>query len=159
MKENREMAPLPPDPGQAPPRPRRGAGVGPAAGRLARLKRHAKRLKRQVWTVWLAMRDPETPLLARGIIVITIAYAASPVDLIPDFIPLLGYLDDLVILPALVALALRLIPPAVAARCRREAWRHLRAGERVRTPAALAAAALFILAWLALAAWLASLFL
>jgi uncharacterized membrane protein YkvA (DUF1232 family) len=124
-----------------------------------RLKRRAKRLKRQLWTVYLALRDPATPFLARAVIACALAYAASPIDLIPDFIPVLGQLDDLVIVPALIALALRLVPAEVAARCRREAWTRLGSGERVRTRGGTAAAALFALAWLALGAWLISLFL
>ncbi len=124
----------------------------------ARLRRRAGRLKRQIWALFLAWKDPETPVFARIVIICTIAYAVSPVDLIPDFIPILGQLDDLVILPALIVLAIRLIPPAVMARCRREAWKRLASGERVKTPAAIAAAVLFSLVWLGLILWLVSLF-
>lgn len=102
-----------------------------AYSRLSRLKRRARRLKRRLWAVYLAWKDPATPFLARAIIALTIAYAVSPIDLIPDFIPVLGQLDDLIILPALIVLALRLIPPEVAARCRREAWQHSKAGDRI----------------------------
>lgn len=123
---------------------------------LSLLKRRARRLKRQVWALFLAWKDPATPVVARIVIACAVAYALSPIDLIPDFIPVFGYLDDLVILPALITLALRLIPAEVAARCRREAWRRLRSGERVRTPAAWFASALFALLWLGLAAWLVS---
>jgi uncharacterized membrane protein YkvA (DUF1232 family) len=125
----------------------------------ARLERRASRLKRRIWALYLSLKDPATPLLARIVIVCAIAYALSPIDLIPDFIPILGQLDDLVILPALIALALKLIPSEVTARCRREAWKRLGSGERVRTPAAIAAAILFGLAWLSLAAWILSLIL
>jgi uncharacterized membrane protein YkvA (DUF1232 family) len=127
--------------------------------RLARLKRRARRLKRQLWALFLAWKDPETPLLARVIIVIAIAYAASPIDLIPDFIPVLGQLDDLLIVPALIALALRFIPPQVALRCRREAWKRLASGDRVKTPVAAVASGVFVLAWACLAAWIVSLLL
>jgi len=126
---------------------------------LVRLRRRARRLKRQIWAVYLAWKDPETPALARVVIALTIAYAASPVDLIPDFIPVLGQLDDLVIVPALIVLAMRLIPKSVAARCRREAWRRLASGQRLRTPGAFVASALFALSWIALAAWIVSRFL
>lgn len=125
----------------------------------ARLKRRASRLKRQVWALFLAFKDPRTPLLARVVIIVAVAYAVSPIDLIPDFIPILGQLDDLLILPILVALAIRMIPPDVTVRCRREAWRHLKAGDRVNTPAGTIAAIVFALVWIATIAWLVSLFL
>lgn len=124
----------------------------------ARLKRRASRLKRQVWALFLAFKDPRTPVLARVVIIVAVAYAVSPIDLIPDFIPVLGQLDDLLILPLLIALAIRMIPPDVTVRCRREAWRHLRAGELVNTPAGTVAAIVFALAWIAAVAWLVSLF-
>jgi uncharacterized membrane protein YkvA (DUF1232 family) len=122
------------------------------------LKRRAVKLKRQLWALFLAFKDPETPALSKAIIIVAIAYATSPIDLIPDFIPVLGQLDDLIILPALIALALRLIPPGVAARCRREAWKRLEAGDRFRTGASVAASAVFVAAWLAVVVWVVSLF-
>ncbi|MDB5846542.1 MAG: hypothetical protein JWP29_294, partial [Rhodoferax sp.] len=75
-------------------------------------------------TLWFAYRDPATPWFAKALCWFVVAYALSPVDLIPDFIPVLGYLDDLVLLPALVWLALRLLPPAVvdASRLKADAW-------------------------------------
>lgn len=124
----------------------------------ARLKRRASRLKRQVWALYLAFKDPRTPVLARVVIIVAVAYAVSPIDLIPDFIPILGQLDDLLLLPILIALAIRMIPPDVTVRCRREAWRHLRAGDRVSTPAGTIAAIVFALVWIAAIAWLVSLF-
>jgi uncharacterized membrane protein YkvA (DUF1232 family) len=123
------------------------------------LKSRAARLKRQLWALYLAWKDPETPFLARVLTICAIAYAASPIDLVPDFIPVIGQLDDLIIVPALVALAIRLIPPRVWARHRREAWKLLASGARVRTPAATVAALVFGLAWAALAAWIVSLLL
>ena len=131
----------------------------PVFSRWARLKRRAARLKRQVWAIFLAWKDPATPFPAKAVIAVTIAYAVSPIDLIPDFIPFLGQLDDLIIVPALIVLALRMIPPEVAARCRRDAWRHLAKGERVRTPAGALAAAVFGIVWILLAVWLVGIFL
>ena len=123
-----------------------------------KLKRRAAKMKRQLWALFLAFKDPETPWKAKAIIIVAIAYATSPIDLIPDFIPVLGQLDDLVIVPVLVALALRKIPPKVAARCRREAWKHLEAGDRFKTGASKAASAVFVAIWLAVVVWVASLF-
>lgn len=95
---------------------------------------------------------------ARIIIIIAVAYAVSPIDLIPDFIPVFGQLDDLLLLPILIALAIRMIPPDVTARCRREAWQHLKSGDRVSTPAGTVAAIVFALVWIAAIAWLLSQF-
>lgn len=128
--------------------------IGPAW--YVRLKRRAKRLKRQVWAMFLAFKDPRTPLLPRCIIIFTVAYAISPIDLIPDFIPFFGQLDDLLLLPALILLAIKLIPNDVYVRCRREAWRHLASGERIKTPATTVIAVCFSLVWVCLALWILS---
>lgn len=118
--------------------------------RYAKLKRRAAKLKRQIWALFLAWKDPGTPALAKIVIAATVAYAVSPVDLIPDFIPVLGQLDDLVILPLLIMLAIRLIPPEVAARTRREAWKHLASGDRFKTPAGTIASVVFVVIWVLL---------
>jgi uncharacterized membrane protein YkvA (DUF1232 family) len=114
------------------------------------LKRWAKGLKRDVVALWLAARDPRTPALAKLVAGLTAAYALSPVDLIPDFIPVLGYLDDLLIVPAGIWLALRLIPP--------ELMTELRAAAEARaTPRSLAGAVAVVATWLvalALLGWL-----
>ncbi|MBP0985155.1 MAG: DUF1232 domain-containing protein [Oscillospiraceae bacterium] len=86
-----------------------------------KLKERARRLKSDIPAVFLALRDKETPLPAKIFAGITVGYALSPIDLIPDFIPVLGQLDDLLLLPALAALTIRLIPAQVMERCRREA--------------------------------------
>lgn len=74
------------------------------------LKERAKTLKKNVPVVFLCLKDKETPFIAKLIAAITVGYALSPVDLIPDFIPVLGYLDDVILLPALIALTIKLIP-------------------------------------------------
>lgn len=80
---------------------------------LDALKLRAKALRTETYSLYLAARDPRTPWTARGLILLVVAYALSPIDLVPDFIPVLGYLDDLIIVPAGIALALRLIPTEV----------------------------------------------
>ncbi|KSV85119.1 MULTISPECIES: YkvA family protein [unclassified Sinorhizobium] len=81
--------------------------------RLKRVKQWARQIKRDVVALWFAARDPRTPLSAKFVAGAVAAYALSPVDLIPDFIPVLGYLDDLVIVPLGILLAVRLVPPAL----------------------------------------------
>lgn len=78
-----------------------------------KLKKRADLLKRDIITLYYAYRNPAIPLLPKIIVLIALAYALSPVDLIPDFIPVLGYLDDLVIIPALISLSIRLIPEKI----------------------------------------------
>jgi uncharacterized membrane protein YkvA (DUF1232 family) len=85
------------------------------------LKERAQQLKTDIPAVFLAMKRRETPLLAKILAAIAIAYALSPIDLIPDFIPVIGLLDDVILLPVLIALAIKLIPADVFAECRKEA--------------------------------------
>ncbi|MFV0519245.1 MAG: YkvA family protein [Lachnospirales bacterium] len=77
------------------------------------LKARAKKIKSDIPILFLSLKDKDTPFLAKLIGVLTIAYALSPIDLIPDFIPVLGYLDDVILLPALIALAVKLIPKEI----------------------------------------------
>jgi len=85
------------------------------------LKERAKKLKTDIPAVFLALQKKETPFLAKVLAGVTIGYALSPIDLIPDFIPILGYLDDIIILPALVALTVKLIPREIFLKCQTEA--------------------------------------
>jgi len=85
------------------------------------LKERAKNLKTDIPAVFLALKRKETPWYAKVTAAIVVIYALSPIDLIPDFIPFLGYLDDVILLPALIALTLKLIPPSVFAECRMQA--------------------------------------
>jgi uncharacterized membrane protein YkvA (DUF1232 family) len=111
------------------------------------LRRWAGRLKRELYALYLAYRDPRVPLYARVFAACVVGYAFSPIDLIPDPIPILGYLDDLVLIPLGVALAVRMVPPSVLAECRQEARRVI--DER---PTNRVAAAVIVALWLALAA-------
>ncbi|MEJ5273428.1 MAG: YkvA family protein, partial [Spirochaetota bacterium] len=72
-----------------------------------KLKINANKIKEEIKTLYFAYKNPKTPIISKLIIILTIGYAMSPIDLIPDFIPILGYLDDLVILPALIALSIK----------------------------------------------------
>ena len=80
---------------------------------LNQLKARAQALKREAYAVYIAARDPRTPWYAKALIFFVVAHTFSPIDLIPDFIPVLGYLDDLIITPGGLWLAVRLIPPEV----------------------------------------------
>ena len=84
------------------------------------LKQRAKQLKIDIPAVFIALKRKDTPIFAKILAGITILYALSPIDLIPDFIPILGYLDDLILLPGLIALTIRLIPDEVFAECRKQ---------------------------------------
>jgi uncharacterized membrane protein YkvA (DUF1232 family) len=115
---------------------------------LEKLKRRARLLKEETYGLYLAARDPRTPWYAKLLVAAIVAYALSPIDLIPDFIPVLGYLDDLVLIPLGILLALKLIPPQVMAECRTRAQNAMRDGK----PISRAAAAVIIAIWLAAAA-------
>ena len=86
-----------------------------------KLKDRAIQIKTDIPALILAIKDKETPILAKILVGIIVIYALSPVDFIPDFIPVLGYLDDLIILPFLIVITIKLIPSKVLDRCREEA--------------------------------------
>lgn len=112
---------------------------------IDQLKQWAKQIKRDVYAVWFAARDPETPFLAKLVALLVAAYAISPIDLIPDFIPVFGYLDDLILVPLGIMLVLRLVPTEVMQRCR------LQADAMSQKPSSYIAALVFIIVWLGLA--------
>ena len=85
------------------------------------LKERAGKLKTDIPALYLALKNHETPVLAKVFAGITVAYALSPIDLIPDFIPVLGVLDDVILLPALIVITVKLIPAPVLERCRKQA--------------------------------------
>ncbi len=107
------------------------------------MKAFAARLKQHLAALHLAARDPRTPWYAKAFAACVLAYAVSPIDLIPDMIPILGYLDDLILVPLGIYFAIRLIPPEVLAECR------TRAAETDRAlPHSRKAAAVIVLIWL-----------
>jgi uncharacterized membrane protein YkvA (DUF1232 family) len=113
---------------------------------LSTLKAWARRLKRDVHAVYLAARDPRTPWYARAAAILVAAYALSPIDLIPDFIPILGYLDDLLIVPLGILLVVRLIPADVL-----EEHRMSVAERQTTRPVSYAAAVFMVGMWVAAA--------
>ena len=115
---------------------------------LARLKQRARTLKGETYVLYLAARHPATPWYAKLLAAAIVAYAFSPIDLIPDFVPVLGYLDDLVLVPLGIALAIRLVPRAVLDECHARANLQTQAGK----PSSRAAAVVILLIWLGLAA-------
>jgi uncharacterized membrane protein YkvA (DUF1232 family) len=110
-------------------------------------KQRARQLKVETYAIYLAYRDPRIPWYARIFAACVVGYAFSPIDLVPDPIPVLGYLDDLVLVPVGVALALKVIPQAVLAECREEAEAAMSQGR----PTNWTAAGVIIVIWLLLA--------
>lgn len=84
------------------------------------LKQKAQQLKKDIPAVFLAVKHKDTPVIAKILGAVTVGYALSPIDLIPDFIPVLGYLDDLILIPALTVLTVKFIPKDIFEQCRRE---------------------------------------
>ena len=116
-------------------------------------KERVKALKKETFTLYLAYRHPRVPWYAKALALLVVGYALSPIDLIPDFIPVLGYLDDLILIPLGIMLVIRMIPAEILAECRQKSetivGRATRAGK--------IAAAVIVLIWIlsaALAAWL-----
>ena len=118
---------------------------------LDRVKRWARGIARDVTALWLAARDKRVPWLAKAVAACVAAYALSPIDLIPDFIPVIGYLDDLLLVPLGILLAVRLIPPQLMAEFRA-------AAQDQRKPVSRAGAVVIVAIWLgctAIAGWAA----
>lgn len=109
------------------------------------LQQRARALKRETYALYVAYRDPRTPWYARVVVACVMAYALSPIDLIPDFVPILGYLDDVILLPLGIALALRLIPADVMRESR------ARAEHQEQRPTSWVAAAVIVTIWLGMA--------
>jgi uncharacterized membrane protein YkvA (DUF1232 family) len=93
-------------------------GVNQQSSRWEQWRARAGQLKLEIYALYLAFRDPRVPWYARAFLALVVGYAFSPIDLIPDFIPVVGYLDDLVLVPLGIALALKLIPRSVLEECR-----------------------------------------
>ena len=120
-----------------------------SSNRLARWKARARELKQEVHALALACKDPRVPWYAKLLAARIVAYALSPIDLIPDFIPVVGYLDDLILVPLGIYLLLKFIPPEVLAQCCEEA----RSAATARTPGRWLAAGVIVAIWIILALW------
>jgi uncharacterized membrane protein YkvA (DUF1232 family) len=112
-------------------------------------KEKARALKRETYAVYLACRDPRVPWYGRVLAACVVGYAFSPIDLIPDPVPVLGYLDDLVLIPLGIALVLKAIPPEVMTECRERAAIAMAGGK----PKNWVAAGIIVLIWIGLAIW------
>ncbi|WP_234293300.1 YkvA family protein [Fictibacillus sp. FJAT-27399] len=117
---------------------------------IIKWKQIAKSFKQNIAVLYFAYRNPKTPLPARIVLLIVIAYAFSPIDLIPDFIPVVGYLDDLILLPIGIWFAIRLLPAEVLKDSREKAANHNNTGK----PSYWISGVLVIIIWIALACWL-----
>jgi len=119
------------------------------------IRHWASRIKRDAVTLWFAYRHPDTPWFAKALAAFVVAYALSPIDLIPDFIPVLGYVDDALLLPALIWLNIRLIPADVLEDCRAQADKWMK--EQGAKPRSIAGAVIIVGTWIgtgvALWAW------
>lgn len=116
--------------------------------KLTNLKSQARQLKQHTLTIYFAARDPRTPFFVRALAILVAAYALSPIDLIPDFIPIIGYLDDLILIPLGLALIIRLTPPVVLESAR------VQAQQAANRPVSYSAATFIVAVWLMIA-WLA----
>jgi uncharacterized membrane protein YkvA (DUF1232 family) len=114
---------------------------------LEKLKQRARHLKSETFALYLASRDPRTPWYAKLLVAGIVAYALSPIDLIPDFVPVLGYLDDLILIPLSITLAIKMVPDSVLAECRARARESIRNGK----PNSRVAGAVIVVIWLILA--------
>lgn len=118
--------------------------------KLRKLKAYAGKLKQELSVLSLSYKDHRTPWYAKAVAISVVAYALSPIDLIPDFIPVLGYLDDLIIVPFGISFALKLIPSFVIEENRKKS-EEMRRGEN---PKNWFVGILFILIWILVAAWI-----
>ncbi len=118
------------------------------------LRQRAHLLKNEIYALYLAYRDPRVPWYAKLFIALVVAYAFSPIDLIPDFIPVLGYLDDLILIPLGVTLALKMIPSDVLAECRERAQAIAAQGKPVNRAAAVVIVGIWIVCGALAITWL-----
>jgi uncharacterized membrane protein YkvA (DUF1232 family) len=119
---------------------------------FAQLKAWAKQLKRQVFVLYFAYKDKRTPWYAKLFAICVVAYAFSPIDLIPDFIPILGYLDEVILLPFAITIALKMMPVSVIEECTVKAEERIKNGK----PKNWFVGSLIILVWVLVAVWIST---
>jgi uncharacterized membrane protein YkvA (DUF1232 family) len=112
--------------------------------RIATLKQRVEELKTETYAIYLASKDPRVPWYAKALVAFVVVHTFSPIDLIPDFIPVLGVLDDLIVTPLGIALALKMIPEPVMIECRQRA-REMMAGQK---PTSWTGAAIVVAIWI-----------
>ncbi|MHC0038251.1 YkvA family protein [Pseudoneobacillus sp. C159] len=117
---------------------------------MGKIKAWAKNLKRQIFILYLASKDTRVPWYAKVFIICVVAYAFSPIDLVPDFIPILGYLDDIILVPLGIFLALKMIPKQVILDCEEQANQMMKKGK----PKNWIVGSLIIMVWLIIIFWL-----
>ena len=113
-------------------------------GTIEKMKQKVGELNDEVYALWLAYKDPRTPRYAKVFAALVAGYALSPIDLIPDLIPVLGYLDDAILLPIGVVLARRMIPDEVLSDCRERAWEMAERGEKPTSRVAVVVVVIWI---------------
>ena len=116
-------------------------------------KQRARQLKKETYAIYIACKDPRVPRYARLFAGFVVAYAFSPIDLIPDVIPIIGYLDDLVLVPLGIILVIKMIPPAVLAECREKAEAAMNQGKPTSRIAAIAIVAIWLLLGIVVVIW------
>ena len=116
-------------------------------------KQRARQLKKETYAIYIACKDPRVPWYARLFAGFVVAYAFSPIDLIPDVIPIFGYLDDLVLVPLGIILVLKMIPSAVLAECREKAEAAMNQGKPTSRIAAIAIVAIWLLLGIVAVIW------
>jgi len=119
---------------------------------LSAIRQWARRIKQDAVMLWFAYKDPRTPWLPKIICMLAVAYALSPIDLIPDFIPVLGFIDDAILLPVMIWFAVRLLPAKVVTTCRQQAQVWMENNDR--KPVNRWGVLLVLLVWMGIALWL-----
>lgn len=125
---------------------------------MQRWRQQLKKLKQETYAIYIACKDPRVPWYARLLAAVVVAYAFSPIDLIPDIIPIIGYLDDLILVPLGIALVIKLIPPAVLQDCRQQAAAAMAEGKPTNWVAAIIVVVVWFLLGIAAVFWLKSMF-